>query len=54
MHLLMLTNRDRAHLGPAHTGGVGGGVNSTLSVDFVLHEAASLSFLTYNKKLNNV
>ncbi len=27
-----------------------GGDNPTLSIDFVLWEAASLSFLTYNKK----
>ncbi len=52
MHLLMLTNRDRAHLGHAHTGGGGGG--PMLSIDFVLREAASLSFLTCNKKQNNV
>ncbi len=32
----------------------GGGVyNPMLSIDFVLREAASLSFLTYDKKQNN-
>lgn len=46
---LFKTYRDRAQLSPAHTEN-----NSSLSIDFVLREGASLSILSAGKQQKSV